>query len=84
MKPRKVAFYYVEFQVIGSAWFPVDMLRYDSCCPATSEDAAKIEHSRVQVGERPTVSIRLRRFGMSQQGPTAERWRSFGWVVSSC
>lgn len=65
--------------VIGSGHFPVDMLRYDECFPATeSEDSGKIadtyslERQVVVVGKWTCQSSNLW---------TPERWRSFGWDI---
>lgn len=32
----------VEFRVSGVGYFPVDMLRYDRCWPATTDDAVSV------------------------------------------
>lgn len=65
-----------EFYATGHGMFPFDMLRYDSCWPASGEDAAKIEwgHTTDHRGQR---SIKMR----SYREPTVERWSSFGWAV---
>lgn len=63
------------FTVSGSGPFPTDMLRYDTCWPASSEDAEKL----LTRGRR---SVTLR--SSSEVGkPTTGRWQSFGWWVTS-
>lgn len=65
------------FEVQGRGNFPFDMLRYDSCCPDRSEDAAEMSGYDTEVR-----TVRLRRFARDKKaGPTVERWRSFGWSV---
>lgn len=62
-----------DFTVTSSYEFPWDMLRYDQCFPASTDDAMKM----TQEGKR---TIRLRchnHLGI----PTVDRWRSFGWSV---
>jgi hypothetical protein len=80
------------FTVEGTYPFPVDMLRYDACWPATSEDA-------VQLGESCSFTRRMNRkdnevtndntkrkrqvklYTNAQNRPTVGRWESFGWKV---
>lgn len=66
--------------VEGRSHFPIDMLRYDSCAPATSCDVVLIEQSLREHGQ---YSIHLDRW--SDGGRVAEhaRWKSFGWRVTS-
>ena len=54
--------------------FPVDMLHFDQCWPATGDDAAKIVEPASPAEPR---SIRMR----SHQRPDTDRWSSFGWTV---
>lgn len=61
-----------KFTVEGSKDFPFDMLRYDACYPATSEDAIKL-------AARDSRKITLISTIIAE--PTAGRWNSFGWVV---
>lgn len=60
-----------RFTVDGDYTFPLDMLRYDGCWPASSEDAVAMERK----GPR-TVTL-ISHFNP----PTEARWRSFGWHV---
>jgi hypothetical protein len=55
----------------------MDMLRHDSCWPASSEDAAKIEWGYTQPGGKRYRSVKLR----SYREPTIARWVSFQWPV---
>lgn len=67
----------IEFTVQGAGRFPVDMLRYDSCWPQTTEDAYAI----AEIMTRDTLT-ELRRIKLrSNTRPTEGRWQSFGWVV---
>lgn len=68
------------FKVIGSGAFPLDMLRYDQCWPAGSEDAYAIEESLSRHGEERHTrrTITLNGCGIE---PTTGRWSSFLWHV---
>lgn len=79
-----------EFAVEGVVGFPMDMLRYDSCHPARSEDVFAIdETSDIEVCQRRRKSGTPFRVALSRSGSTKvdaervteERWRSFGWSV---
>ena len=56
--------------------FPLDMLRYDHCDPATSADASKVQQKRSTKGETVTLMT------LYNRKATAERWLSFGWQVT--
>jgi hypothetical protein len=73
--------YIVSFRVEGRYPFPIDMLRYDRCWPASSDDAARIDYSRLP-GNREVYIIKLY-MAADHAGavPTAARWSSFGWTV---
>lgn len=70
-----------RFKVWGKTAFPIDMLRYDNCRPATVQDSAKIARSQKQApGELVFVEL----FSVTTDKnwrPAADRWREFGWVV---
>lgn len=70
--------YRTRFQVRGRGRFPLDMLRYDNCFPASSDDVAKMdeEYSRE---ERTIELITLHKY--RQEHITPARWESFGWTV---
>jgi len=74
--------YRQEFEVKGKGDIPFDMLRYDYCYPATSEDAVNLASSWYSDRPLDTRTIKLRRivFGAKTM-PTTARWKSFGWVV---
>jgi hypothetical protein len=63
----------IVFRVVGRDKFPVDMLRYDRCWPATDADSIAITTS----SDARTVVLR------GLKVPTLDRWRSFGWEVQS-
>lgn len=65
------------FTVQGRGRFPVDMLRYDGCYPASSADAQIIEETIR--GDR--TGLQQVQLGTHNGKPTADRWRSFGWTV---
>lgn len=63
-------------------YFPIDMLRYDNCVPASESDALKIANTFDNPTLADTERITLRRFAPAvTQGPTVARWESFGWKV---
>lgn len=65
------------FLVEGQLDFPFDMLRYDSCWPYQSDDAARM-------GRRHDRDVNIQRTRVVMQGyekPTVERWASFNWRV---
>ena len=67
----------------GFGDFPVDMLRYDRCHPATERDSAlaggTVTLSRCLTKRQVTVS-RLAEKGRKW---TIDRWKSFGWQLLS-
>ena len=69
----------IEFTVQGKSNFPLDMLRYDLCWPASEQDSYIIglSHSEVR-SERP---YRIHLKGLKP--PTVARWNSFGWEAES-
>jgi len=68
-----------EFEVEGFGEFPVDMLRYDSCWPASGEDAFQIGNGSWE-NQRRTVRLRCWR-SKGQPVATIARWDSFTWRV---
>lgn len=75
---RGARFYGMVVTVKGVGRFPFDMLHQDRCCPATAQDAVEIERP---AGER---QIQLLRFSTAgKAGPSAARWKSFGWEIVS-
>ena len=66
-----------EFEVRGSGYFPMDMLRYDGCYPATTDDVLRMSDN-----EKGWRTVRLFMPVSSKDiVPTVGRWRSFGWQV---
>lgn len=78
MKSSKA--YITTVVVTGTGRFPIDMLRYDRCVPASSEDAGKIE--RVTFRDGDAVHVTLKRYSLNPDLPTMARWQSFLWDVT--
>jgi len=78
--------YITRFKVVGKFTFPLDMLRYDSCYPATQEAVSKIvvksypSESKEDAQETPTIELAYAHNERSWR-PTEGRWSSFGWSV---
>lgn len=74
-----------EFEVEGTGAFPIDMLRYDACFPATQESAVDMVLTRHEDPDqyRAKRRVRLRSYAVVKANayPTEDRWKSFGWVV---
>jgi hypothetical protein len=70
-----------RFNVAGKWPFPLDMLRYDGCWPAESEDVDKLDRllndTEIRVTRRFYLTLATAKHG----SPTVERWQSFGWDV---
>jgi hypothetical protein len=67
--------------------FPLDMLRYDHCIPATSEDVGKIIDSlsyerQIELEQsKDELVVTVSAYWEKPYKPKAERWQSFGWQV---
>jgi hypothetical protein len=64
--------------------FPIDMLRRDSCVPASEIDAARISRTlSMESATDATTPIHSLRFypAGGNPMPTVGRWESFGWRV---
>lgn len=61
------------FTVEGTGDFPIDMLRYDACWPATPTDSAVIQYKNTE--RRVVLEM------MSSFPNTPKRWESFGWAI---
>lgn len=70
--------YYHRYTVEGSGYFPLDMLRYDSSYPATSEAVDGL--NGLQEQQR---TVELGCVNHKKWEPTVGRWNSFGWSVTS-
>lgn len=74
----------IPLRVRGRAPFPIDMLRYDCCIPATERDASTIR--LLQSADANDLgpeqwTIELIRFVVEPGVPSISRWKSFGWEV---
>jgi hypothetical protein len=69
--------YLVTFTVKGTGRFPLDMLRYAQCWPATSDDVVALD-------SKTPIAITLRLHSRTKT-PDAVlwggRWASFGWNI---
>ena len=65
----------ISYTLKGRGAFPVDMLRYDACYPATETDSSRIIASHTP-HHHNEVEIRV-----SGWRCTEARWASFGWKV---
>jgi hypothetical protein len=70
-----------EFEVRGMGPFPLDMLRYDGCWPASPDAVMAIEHSLDERDPNFRTSVKLIRLRSWKPMPTIDRWRSFQWGV---
>lgn len=65
-----------RFTVRGGGVFPLDMLRYDGCYPASGDDVARMSRREVSVRD-----VELGAITVLPWVPTQGRWNSFGWAV---
>ena len=73
----------ITFTVSGNGDFPLDMLRYDSCFPLTTDDASNISRPRDERLSDTHRSVRLSiPAECNRNYPSEGRWSSFGWVVT--
>lgn len=70
--------YLHKFSVCGVGRFPIDMLRYDACYPASEQDSAMIDDIR-----EPRVIELVAVHHSKAFTPTVARWGSFCWRVVS-
>ena len=72
-----------EYVVEGIGDFPLDMLRHDCAYPADQQSVtaimAGLRWAASRKRSRETLRVRL----VSDRAPTSERWRSFGWTVTT-
>jgi hypothetical protein len=68
-EPRRALY---QYYATGRGDFPLDMLRYDQCWPASTDDAFNLLERDVDLR-----SIDL----LSHIEPTIDRWLSFGWSI---
>lgn len=67
--------------VQGSRSFPIDMLRYDNCRPATEADSRKIMNSIQFPHDIREEPVEVSVIGNGTMALTRARWESFGWRV---
>lgn len=71
--------YVMRFTVTGKGRFPLDMLRYDSCFPATQGDVCNLTPR-----DRQPRTVTLEHRGANKDWkPTAARWQSLGYTVGA-
>lgn len=74
----------VNYAIVrGKLPFPVDMLRYDKCYPATEQDSMLILQSieREWPGEFKITEISVGIIFEKGTSLTIARWESFGWTA---
>ena len=73
------------FTVRGNGYFPIDMLRYDTCFPKTTEAAQRLIHPAAFEEPDELVEVQLGVFHKhkNHHGLTPARWLSFGWEIIS-
>jgi hypothetical protein len=72
-----------RFTVQGKGPFPGDMLRHDRCYPADTNSALAMINDMAD-RPRPIRQVTLAaQAGRKLWLPTFERWRSFGWMVTT-
>lgn len=60
----------------------IDMMRYDSCYPATEDESRKLWVIEDSGRRKPTDHlVRFACAGRAENTPTVDRWRSFGCTV---
>lgn len=74
--------YEFRFKVIGDFRFPLDMLRYDNCCPDSEVDSNVMHQTLEGAGTGVLVAITLVSYQPERNWkPCVSRWKSFGWEV---
>lgn len=72
----------LHYSVRGSGEFPVDMLKYDGCRPASARDQALIDaHIDPYTDSSEEVVVNLVLPNADRRLPHADRWESFRWEV---
>jgi hypothetical protein len=59
----------------------IDMMRYDRCCPATEEDAHKINRIMTDSDIEGDCLVRLIRYSANNLPATRDRWASYACEV---
>lgn len=76
MTPKASKIYVFHLTVEGKGQFPYDMLRYDRCVPKTGDDVYNMNTSSLYLRQ-----VHLQMYSANKNGPTKDRWESFGWKV---
>lgn len=92
MKTKAEKFYVTRFTVVGRTAFPIDMLRYDQCFPASEADSSRITNT-INRDRTMNPGLTSKEIGMykidlvmisrNNSGPTVGRWNSFCWGIVS-
>ena len=69
--------------ILGVTSFPLDMLRYDGCFPATERASIDIGVTFDRMRREKISDIEMMQPAGASFGPTVGRWQSFGWTVTS-
>lgn len=70
-----------RFKVTGNTAFPIDMLRYDRCFPASARDAGLIT-SAMTYDNNGALTVDLLTYQERKHWmPNSARWKSFQWEV---
>ncbi len=77
-KSQTAMTHYSVLKVEGTGTFPVDMLRYDACFPATEEDSHRIRASHDEV-KRWIIFVKKHTSPKFNKGAvwSTARWESF-------
>lgn len=73
--------YLHTISVEGGGEFPIDMMRYDRCWPATEADSG-YSYSPIRGGQAGLRTVRVQAHSGTKVSPFTDlRWASFGWRV---
>jgi hypothetical protein len=81
VRGKSIPMFLHTFRVRGDGSFPVDMLRYDSCFPATEGAASLIERSIRDGALSRDREVTLHAWQHRDWTPTHGRWESFNWKI---
>jgi hypothetical protein len=74
---------YVTRVIARIGVIPYDMMRYESCVPASDDDVHKLERLASLTSSADDHLLTFVRFSRNPGPPTVERWRSFGSDVKA-
>ena len=72
--------YRTDFTVRGSGEFPIDMLRYDQCCPRDTSDVDAIDGPDSGLEAR-NVALTVYHAQKKHNGLHPRRWERFHWKI---